>query len=516
MRVSSSGNTKAVTLYERGHLISGKYELEEVLGQGGMGAVWRARNTALDSLVAIKVLQAKGDMTALRGRLLQEARAAAKLTHPAIVKVFDVGQTERGDPFIVMELLHGSSLGTVLAQESRMPAIQAVRVLLPIADALWLAHGKGIVHRDMKPDNIFIVQHEGTVQPKLVDFGIVKVQGAEAESHLTQAGAVLGSPDYMSPEQARGLDDIDHLTDLWSFSVVLYEAVAGRTPFQGNNYNALLRQIVEDTPPTLKELAAADDELSKIVMRGLSKDRSQRFASMGELGRALASWLIAHGVHEDICGTTLETRWLRGTDPHGRPAGRASIVSITDEWHVERGSGVRPNPLPSAHTLPEPVAPGGVNTLPAPPRQTGEAAQVALAEAPAPARRLPGWWPLAAAAGLVVGVIAFLLFRAEEPRPPVETSVSALPTAAADPVAPPPSAPVAPPSAEEPNVPEPAAPSPVPPVSNSPVQKPAVTKRPRVSSPGGRGSAAGVGRPAPAPPAARQPKPGSDLLKPYQ
>src|SRR5689334_22866924 len=117
MRVNSSGTMKAVILYERGHVIAGKYELEEVLGQGGMGAVWRARNTALDSLVAIKVVHGKGDMDALRGRLLQEARAAAKLTHPAIVKVFDVGQTERGDPFIVMELLHGSSLGTVLAAE---------------------------------------------------------------------------------------------------------------------------------------------------------------------------------------------------------------------------------------------------------------------------------------------------------------------------------------------------------------------------------------------------------------
>src|SRR4051812_42762774 len=234
-----------------------------------MGVVWRARNVALDSLVALKVVRASADKATLQGRLIQEARAAAKLTHPAIVKVFDVGQTERGDPFIVMELLQGDSLGELLAAQGRLPAVQAVRTLLPIADALWLAHGKGIVHRDLKPDNVFIVQHDGAIQPKLVDFGIVKVQGADVASHLTRDGDVLGSPDYMSPEQARGQDDVGHLTDVWSFCVVLYEAVAGRTPFTGTNYNALLRQIVEETPSTLRELAAGDDQLSAIVARGL-------------------------------------------------------------------------------------------------------------------------------------------------------------------------------------------------------------------------------------------------------
>src|SRR5687768_10390405 len=229
---SMSGKT--ATVYEPGHIIAGKYELEELLGQGGMGAVWRARNVALDSLVALKVLRSTSDRAALSERLVQEARAAAKLTHPAIVKVFDVGQTESGDPFIVMELLHGSSLGTILATESRISSIQAARILLPIADALSLAHSKGIIHRDLKPDNVFVVHDGSSVQPKLVDFGIVKMQQDDGESHLTQAGAVLGSPDYMSPEQARGQDDVGLGTDVWSFSVVLYEAITGRPPFKGN------------------------------------------------------------------------------------------------------------------------------------------------------------------------------------------------------------------------------------------------------------------------------------------
>src|SRR5262249_39378868 len=137
-----------------------------------------------------------------------------------------------------------------LETQGRLPGVQAVRLLLPICDALWLAHTKGIVHRDLKPDNLFVVQDEAGIQPTLVDFGIVKLQEAVCESHLTKAGDVVGSPDYMSPEQARGLDDVTLSTDVWSFCVVLYEAVAGRTPFRGANYNALLRQIVEDTPPT--------------------------------------------------------------------------------------------------------------------------------------------------------------------------------------------------------------------------------------------------------------------------
>jgi serine/threonine protein kinase len=355
-------SARTATLYEPGYIIAEKYELESVLGEGGMGAVWRARNLGLDSPAAIKVLRASGDRAALRGRLLQEARAAAKLAHPAIVKVFDIGQTESGDPFIVMELLTGNSLGAILAKEGSLPSAQAVRILLPIVDALWLAHGKGIVHRDIKPDNVFIVQHEGTIQPKLVDFGIVKVQAAEGSGQLTQGGVVLGSPDYMSPEQARGQDDVDLRSDIWSLCVLLYETIAARTPFVGNNYNALLRQIVEATPPTLKELSVADEALSSIVQRGLSKQRQGRFGSMGELGRALAEWLVAQGIHEDICGTTVETKWLRGADPHERPQ-RSSMGSLNDGWPVEGGSGVRPNVLQPATTLPagkpdeEPLAP---------------------------------------------------------------------------------------------------------------------------------------------------------------
>jgi eukaryotic-like serine/threonine-protein kinase len=325
--------------YAVGDVIAEKYALEELLGEGGMGAVFRARNTAIDMPVALKLIRADLNRELLSGRLLQEARAAAKLTHPAIVRVFDVGQTALGDPFIVMELLEGESLSAIIDREQRLTATRAVQMLLPIADALSAAHAKGFVHRDVKPDNVFVVHDAGELQPKLVDFGIVKLPEREGNSQLTQIGSVLGSPEYMSPEQARGLEHIDLRSDVWSFSIMLYETIAGETPFESTNYNALLRMIVETEAVTLKERGVADDTLSGIVACGMSKDPAQRFGSLGAMGKALAVWIADQGINEDVCGISLETKWLtRQTDPHG--AGRPSRSSIPDGW-FEQSSGVR-------------------------------------------------------------------------------------------------------------------------------------------------------------------------------
>jgi serine/threonine-protein kinase len=206
-----------------------------------------------------------------------------------------------------------------MEREGRLTSVRAVQLLLPIADALSAAHAKGFVHRDVKPDNVFVVVDDEQLQPKLVDFGIVKLAQHDKDSQLTQVGTVLGSPDYMSPEQARGLENIDPRSDVWSFSVMLYEAVAGQTPFSSTNYNALLRMIVEDEPASLQGLYAGDAELSAIVGQGLSKDPAQRFQSMSHLGRALAQWLVSQGISEDACGVSLEAKWLsRTTDPLAR------------------------------------------------------------------------------------------------------------------------------------------------------------------------------------------------------
>jgi serine/threonine-protein kinase len=316
---ASSTENNPSFAYAPGDLIASKYRLEQLIGEGGMGAVFRARNTSLDMLVAIKLLRADLNRALLAGRLMQEARAVAKLTHPGIVRVFDVGQTALGDPFIVMELLDGETLAALIDRQRGLTAIPAVQLLLPIADALSAAHAKGLVHRDVKPDNVLlVVSDEGIVQPKLLDFGIVKSAQADGSSDLLEAGSVVGSPDYMSPEQARGLAQVDSRSDLWSFSVVLYEAIAGVAPFQSNNHDTLLRMIVQDEPKSLLTLGVANHALSYIVARGLSKDPLERYPSLSQMGKALAAWLADQGVTEDACGVSLEAKWLaRATDPHG-------------------------------------------------------------------------------------------------------------------------------------------------------------------------------------------------------
>jgi predicted Ser/Thr protein kinase len=297
-----------------GSLVADKYRLERLLGEGGMGAVWRAHHLQLDLPVAIKLLLGDRNDTMLFGRLKIEARAAARLVHPNIARVFDIDATAEGDPFIVMEFLNGESLGDVL-DRGPLPAERAVQIMLPIADALTLAHAKGIVHRDLKPDNVFLATGDDGLQPKLLDFGVAKVMSAPLpDGGLTETGILVGSPDYMSPEQARGRDDLDHRADIWSFCVLLYEAVTGVAPFSGGNYNALMNAILEDAPRPLDE--HVDQRLAALILAGLSKDRALRPGSIRELGCALSQWLLERGVTVDVCGTSLETKWsARASSP---------------------------------------------------------------------------------------------------------------------------------------------------------------------------------------------------------
>ena len=325
--------------YNVGDVIAGKYRLDALLGEGGMGTVWRGFNLQLEAPVALKLIRGELDRVSLARRLKQEARAAAKLGHPAIVRVFDVGDSELGDPYIVMELLHGRTLGGLLTTERRLSAVRAVQLLLPVADALLTAHAKGIVHRDLKPDNIFLSEEGEQLQPKLLDFGIAKLDAdAGPSQQLTQAGTVLGSPEYMSPEQARGQDNVDYRTDIWSFCIVLYETLSGATPFSGANYNSLLRAIVEDEPASLVGLLAADQPLWEIVQRGLSKNVAQRFATMAELGQALAAWLMSQGIFEDVSGASLDAKWMARSSSNAQRGSRASFASLTG---ISPESGVR-------------------------------------------------------------------------------------------------------------------------------------------------------------------------------
>ena len=312
--MTDSGNTAVPESggYSAGDVIAGKYRLDTMLGEGGQALVWRARNLSLEADVAIKLVRPDSEDRAPMHRLLREARAAARLGHPAIVRVFDLGETDAGDPFLVMELLSGEDLSSLLTTRRALLPSEAVRTLLPIADALVTAHAQGIIHRDLKPANVFLSRSGDHTQPKLLDFGIVKFRVPTSRPEaITNDGMVIGSLAYLSPEQARGLADIDERADVWCFCAMLYECLTGETPFQGASYNKLLRSIVEDEPRSLLERGVADLGLSEIVKRGLNKSTDERFQSMEELGTALAVWLREHGEVDDIAGVSLSSRWLR-------------------------------------------------------------------------------------------------------------------------------------------------------------------------------------------------------------
>ena len=339
--------------YRSGDQIAGKFQLVRKLDEGGMGTVWAARNVDLDVHVALKLLRPELAETHAAHRLLAEARMLARLQHPAVVRVHACGRTDRGDPFVAMELLDGESLADHMCRRGRVAAVDAVSILLPVVDGLRAAHEAGIVHRDIKPENIFLAKVAGRMQPKLLDFGIALAEAVAARR--TTHGAIMGSPVYMSPEQARGAE-VGAASDLWSLSVVLFELVSARLPFEGDNYHAVLRAIIEDECPSLTELGCGDDLLAAIVERGLAKDPARRFASAKDLGTALAEWLIGQGVSEDASHVSLRAGWLgRVSEPPAslapivvgstdRPPARASLPTLTPA----RGGGTQS----SRHSVP--------------------------------------------------------------------------------------------------------------------------------------------------------------------
>jgi serine/threonine-protein kinase len=295
--------------YGTGDVIDG-HRLEELIGTGGMGEVWTARNDTLGVRRAVKLIRADSGSAEGTDRLLHEARAAARLADPAIVRVFDFGRTERGDPFIVMELLEGEDLMSIISRRERLSPIKAVRVLLPVIQALAAAHEHGIVHRDLKPENIFLARlPDGRVQPKLLDFGIAKLKNAR-ELRLTSAGSVMGSPLYMAPEQARG-EDVDERADVWAVCVVLYEAMTGQPPFNGDDRACVMHAVATLDPEHPRERGVLEPLPWPIIQHGLQKCRDERWRSMDELGRELARWLLDSGVSEDITGASLDAGWLR-------------------------------------------------------------------------------------------------------------------------------------------------------------------------------------------------------------
>jgi serine/threonine protein kinase len=274
-----------------GRVFDRKYQLTRLLGEGGMGAVYEGEHTIIHRKVAVKVLHSEFSTSQdVVNRFVREAQAASAIGHPNIVEIHDVGREEDGTVFIVMELISGESLKEIVKREGKLPPDRVVFIVLQVLSALSAAHEKGIVHRDMKPDNVVMtVSDKGSQEVKLLDFGIAKIEGVmDGDQGITQPGTVLGTPNYMSPEQARG-KEIDHRVDIWSVGVMMYEMLSGRLPFFGNNYNEVLGGILLETPPALQNIAPGIPAgLAAVVEKAMAKNRDQRFLNAGEMIQALS------------------------------------------------------------------------------------------------------------------------------------------------------------------------------------------------------------------------------------
>ena len=270
-----------------GEILGGKYRIERVLGEGGMGVVFEATHERLGQRVAIKMLlPALLEVAELVGRFEREARASAQLRHRNSARVVDVDVSPSGIPYIVMELLHGHDLEEELGRRGRLPIGEAVHYVLQACSAMSEAHRLGIVHRDLKPSNLFLNDEgDGTTCLKVLDFGISKIQTEDVS--LTSTQAQMGTPLYMSPEQVRSAKNVDHRTDLWSLGIILYELIAGQPPFMGSAAG-IGAAIVNDPPPPI--VTARPDvpaELARVIERALTKSPADRFASARDLAAAL-------------------------------------------------------------------------------------------------------------------------------------------------------------------------------------------------------------------------------------
>jgi eukaryotic-like serine/threonine-protein kinase len=274
-----------------GQLVGGRYRLIRRIGKGGMGIVYEAEHVGLDKRVAVKFLIDRfAEDPEVIERFHREARTASRIGHENIIDVTDVGQGDDVRPYIVMELLDGDDLGRVLQDSGPMPAVRAVHVIRQILRGLEAAHAKGIVHRDMKPENVFLIERGGDRDfVKIMDFGISKVIAAnDSKVRLTQTGAVIGTPIYMAPEQALANGEVDHRADLYAVGVMLFELLAGRPPFIATNYLGLVTQHLNTPPPNLAQFRPdLGPGVVATVMRALEKDPEQRFRSASEMARAL-------------------------------------------------------------------------------------------------------------------------------------------------------------------------------------------------------------------------------------
>jgi serine/threonine protein kinase len=308
-------------MLESGQVIGTRYRLEEHIGGGGMGSVWRATQIALQRPVAIKFLYARGSRPDIQAeRFLREARIAASVIHRNVVDTLDFGVSDEGEHYMVMSLLEGLTLAHRLEQSPPLSINELIRIISLSLRGLGAVHDAGIIHRDLKPENIFLVNDLEGAYPKLLDFGISRILDAKDDARrsalTTKEGVMVGTPQYMSPEQVRGIKDLDKRTDIYSMGVILYEALTGRLPFDAEAIGDLMLMIVAGEAPTvLEQRPEVGSDLSRIVERAMARNRELRFNTALEMQKALIDLLEKVGAVRPYPMLSVMPRPIRSNFP---------------------------------------------------------------------------------------------------------------------------------------------------------------------------------------------------------
>jgi serine/threonine-protein kinase len=339
-----------------GDLIGNKYRVARLIGDGGMGVVYEARHEVLGTAVALKFLHAElARRPGLASRFVQEAKVSASIQSPHVTRVSDVDSMADGLPYMVMELLTGESLQQLLDRRRKLPVEQAVDFALQIASGLEAAHALGVVHRDLKPDNVFITPSPGGPLLKLLDFGIAKLrESSEYKKGLTRPGAIMGTPEYMAPEQLYAADRVDHRADLYSLGVLLYEMLTGERPANGDDAQQIVGLVIAGKiKPITEHDPSFPDALAKAVHRALAPDKALRFASAAEMRQALMPFAGRVSVSARASASPAPSQ--RAPEPSVRapPAGNV-------EGSVRPSSSVAPTLPPDERPPPERPIPEGL------------------------------------------------------------------------------------------------------------------------------------------------------------
>ena len=341
-----------------GQVLAGKYRIEERLSAGGMGTVYRGTHVLMDKTVAVKVLNPSlAADEKIVARFSREARAASKISHPHALSVTDFGEAENGVVFLVMEYLDGQTLKQVIRQEGPMPLPRAVEILRQVGGALDAAHGEGVVHRDLKSDNIMLLSSSGTDYAKVLDFGIAKIKEPEGayDPGLTAPDLVIGTPQYMSPEQCSQSPDIDARSDIYSLGIILYEMLVGHVPFTGGSPTSIMLQHLQhQAPSVLAERGDLPEAIGRVVARALEKRPEDRYQTVGEL---VEDFTIAAGMEPAGVSSSASHRPVE-------PPTAQQLADEADEETLVRRRVARPLSPPIAPPISAPAAPQFVVPLP--------------------------------------------------------------------------------------------------------------------------------------------------------